>query len=210
MQKIFSLLLLVLCSVSAYPQEQQVSVGAVFTPLSRGTGDGPSIGVRADAVLEINQFARFVGEASWAIEEKLYIGDGSGNAFRGRAELRAQWPGRGYYVSPFVGAGVSVVRKNTSQYSKTGVHPIITTGLNFQDKVIPYVRWYLPEHTTPNKGRAFEYGSELFFPLAEDSPWLIRAGIAGIRSTFWQPSGPLQGWRHAHSMRLHMGAGYRF
>ena len=179
-------------------------------PVSRGTGDGASVGVRVDAVVPFKEFYRAVAEASWSIEEKLYIGDGSGNTLRGKAELRAQWPGRGARVAPFVGVGLSLTKRYTSEYTKLAINPLLSAGVNVRDRFVPYVRWYLPEHNSPNRISAVEFGAELNLPLSEDTPWLIRGGISEKRTSFYQPFGPLAGNRHSWNLQLSLGAGYRF
>lgn len=193
---------------AASAQERQAGLGVLYTHGS-GTGNGDAIGVRADAVLPLNDFLKVIGEVSWAIEPKLYLGDGSGQTYRARVDLRAHWPGN-KAVAPFVSVGGSGVYQHTSQYDKSAYNPTLGAGINVRNRVIPYWRHFFTEQQTQNKVAADEFGAELYLPL-NGPRWLVRAGLAGVNTRFSQPPGYSNAGRYSvWTFVMHTGFALRF
>ncbi len=211
MSKFLSLLTLLLFSVPALAQQRQVGVSGVFT-ISPGTGHEPGVGARVDTVLPYGDFLALAAEATWEWQKKSYVGDGHAVRARveGRAYLFEQGGERERVLAPFASVGAALSRQFTSQYSKGAANLIIGGGVNIRHKFVPYYRHYFQEKFTANKGSANEFGCELYLPLSEQSPWLIRAGLSATRVRFLQPNGPAAGWHTAWATQMSMGVGYRF
>ena len=207
MKTLFLVTILLIASLS-YAQERQAGAGVIYVN-SPGTGNAPGKGVRADIVLPIQDLFTLVAETNWVVEPKIYIGDGSGNALRVRAEGRVHvWP-RQANISPFVSAGVSGVRQWTSQYSKGATTWTHGAGLVLHQRFVPYWKHFWVEKKTPNKVGGDEFGGEVYLPLNE-TRWRIRAGVAGVNTRFTQIGGPFAGKHSSWALQAHFGVGWVF
>ena len=205
-------LLWVLLTVSLFvtaanAQERQVGGGVIYSH-GTGTGNRDGIGGRGDVVIPLNHFLTAVGETSWIIEPKAYLGNDNTNAVRVRADLRAGLP-LWLSFTPFVSVGGSAVHQRTSLYTKTAFNPTFGAGVNFKNRVVPFWRHYVIERQTQNAASADELAAEVYLPLGQR--WLIRTGAAAINSRFTQPPGHPNTGRHSvWTMTMHLGVAYKF
>lgn len=188
-------------------QDKQVGASVIYTH-GTGTGNSDGVGARGEVVLPLNHFLTTVGEASWVVEPKIYLGDSRSNAVRARVDLRALLLFDSSAV-PFISVGGSAVHQSTSLYSKSAFNPTLGAGFNIRNRVVPFWRHYITERQTQNKVSADELAVELYFPLNER--WLIRGGLAGINSRFTQPPGhPNEGRHSVWTMTMHTGIAFKF
>ena len=202
MKNLILVILLLSARLVASAQEKQLGAQALLVN-SPGTGNALGMGVKADAVLPLNDFLKAVAEASWVVEPKAYLGNGQ--AFRGRAELRFQ-PRRSLF---WVGAGGALVHQRTSEYTKTAWFPALSGGVNVRNRLVFGVKRYFQERQTLNKVSAWEVQADAYIPF-NDTRWLVRIGGGATRTRFYQPWGQLMGWQASWAPSVSAGFAWRF
>jgi len=209
MKNLLLLAILLIASVAVLGQERQAGIGVVYSK-SEGTGNGAGLGLRFDLVLPVQDFFAVVAEGQWQHEPKLYLGDGSGSAWRGRVESRVYFADQATVpVVPFATVGVSGVHQTTSQYTKSATNWTAGAGVVIDQRFVGYWRHFFPEGQTQNRVNADEFGGEFYLPL-NDTRWRFRAGLAGVNTRFIQPTGPLAGKVNVWSFQGHFGIGRVF
>jgi len=194
------------CQASA--QTPQVG-GGFATGGSRGDGNGWTVGGYAQVAAEVVRGrVTVVGLAEYTRTPKEYVGDGT--ALRVRPEAR-------YYLlkdgdwRPFIGGGVSFTQVWTSQYSKHGLNPMITAGINYKDIFIARGA-YLFRDRTPLQGEdrgndisGFRVGFDFWQQVSQK--WLFYFGPEITSFGFTQlPGYPNEGRHRATAFTFRFGA----
>lgn len=186
--------------------------GGLVTGGSKGDGNGWAIGGFAEVAAEVVRGrVTAVGLVEYQHSPKQYVGDGT--VFRARPEAR-------YYLlkdadwRPFIGGGVSFVKVWTSQYSKHGLNPMITAGINYKNIFIArgaYLfrdRTPLPGETRGNDISGFRVGFDFWQPVSEK--WLFYFGHEITNYGFTQlPGYPNEGRHRATAFAFRIGAARR-
>ena len=167
--------------------------------------------ILVDAVFSLDAILTAVGLVEYQHSPKQYVGDGT--VFRARPEAR-------YYLlkdadwRPFIGGGVSFVKVWTSQYSKHGLNPMITGGINYRNIFIArgaYLfrdRTPLPGETRGNDISGFRVGFDFWQPVSEK--WLVYFGHEITNYGFTQlPGYPNEGRHRATAFAFRIGVARR-
>lgn len=198
--------MLLVCHVSA--QTPQIGGGFVAGG-SKSDGNGFTVGGYAQAAADVMKDRVVVtGIIEYTRTPKEYVGDGT--ALRVRPEAR-------YYLltdgdwRPFVGGGVSFTQVWTSQYSKHGLNPMITAGINYRNIFIArgaYLlrdRTPLPGETRGNDISGFRVGFDFWQPVS--NKWMFYFGPEITSFGFTQlPGYPNEGRHSATAFTFRFGA----
>lgn len=201
-------LLAMLLACCTYAQTPQIGGGFV-TGGSKGDGNGWTVGGYAQLAVEVVRGrVTAVGLAEYTRTPKKYVGDGT--TLRLRPEAR-------YYLlkdsdwRPFVGGGLSFTQVWTSQYSKRGLNPMITGGINYRNIFIARGAWllrdrsHLPGETQGNDVSGFRVGFDYWYPISPQ--WLFYFGQETTNFGFTQlPGYPNEGRHRATAFAFRFGA----